>query len=632
MNRINFTVVLCCVMIVISGCAGMLHKQGNHLYENLAYKGATVKYEKALARKEIPDARIKLADSYRQINNSLEAEKNYAKVVQLKESNNMHKVFYADALIKNGKCEHASFVLENLLAEDPSNKHAIALLQSCEKRASFMVDSLAAKVEKMNINSANSDFAPAFYKDGIVFSSERKEAKPRNSSDWTGRPYLDLYFSKEDKDNKWTTPVELKGDVNSKYHDGPAAFSKDSSVIYFTRNTYFNSKVKRDALGIVNLALYSAKWIDGEWKDVKPLNLNNPEYSVGHPALSTDGKTLYFISDMPGGYGGTDLYKSKMQADSTWGKPENLGAKINTHADEMTPSVYNDSLLFFSSEGHPGMGGMDVFESVISDKEFSDVVNVGYPVNTTGDDMGYILSPDMKHGYFSSNRDGNGEIDNLYGFVKVDLMIKLSGLVVDKISQEPLDQVVVELVNKETGKTETVITGPDGTFNMKLDPKANYTLNAKKDGYVTKIMDINKDETKPGGTKIVKVEMEKIVVDQPVVIENIFYDFDKANVRPDAALELDKLVAYLNERPDLNIELGSHCDSRGADAYNLDLSQQRAESAVNYLVKKGINKDRLSYKGYGETELVNKCSNGVPCSAEEHQQNRRTEFKIVRKN
>jgi outer membrane protein OmpA-like peptidoglycan-associated protein len=340
---------------------------------------------------------------------------------------------------------------------------------------------------------------------------------------------------------------------------------------------------------------------------------------------------MYFASDRPGGMGGSDLYVVR-KSNGAWGQPVNLGSGINTSGNEVFPYVWKDSALYFSSDGLHGMGGLDIFKSILVDTVVGVPVNMGYPLNTNYDDFGFIANNDVSEGYFSSNRDAsNTEIDQIYRVVFQDIRFTLLGVAVSKNTQKPVEGVTVELKNRTNGRKETVMTGPDGSFKFKLDPRTDFSVMGSKDGYFTNTEDVTtvgKNQSEDMYVKL-KLELEEIVVNKPIVLENIYYDLDKSEIRPDAKPGLDKLVAIMNENPDIRIELGSHTDSRADDAYNDRLSQKRAESAVKYIVSSGISRDRITAKGYGERQLVNGCKNGVQCTEQEHQANRRTEFKVV---
>jgi outer membrane protein OmpA-like peptidoglycan-associated protein len=439
-----------------------------------------------------------------------------------------------------------------------------------------------------------------------------------------------MYSSKGTLESGFASPIALQG-VNGQYHDGPATFNSKGDTMYFTRNNYTKKKVQKSTEDVVDLKIMRAVKKDSTWTDLTEFEYNSKDYSTGHPALNADGSKMYFVSDMPGGLGGTDIYVVE-RMNNTWSKPVNLGPNINTPYNEMFPMIWKDSILYFSSEGHYNMGGLDVFSSRKEQNSWTEARNMGYPLNTSYDDFGVAMNDSGTAGILSSNRNAKNTMqDNLYTFAINDLRFTLEGIAVDKTTQEPVAGVIVELMNTITNKKEVVTTGPDGKFFFKLNPETSYTVVGTKDGYFTNtepVTTVGKLRSESMYVKL-KLELDRIIVDKPIVLKNIYYDLDKWDIRPDAAVELDNLVQILHENPTISIELGSHTDSRADDKYNMTLSQKRADAAVNYIVSKGISQARITAKGYGETQLVNKCANKVACSEEEHQANRRTEFKVI---
>jgi peptidoglycan-associated lipoprotein len=630
MKRFSTIISAAAISIVLYSCGAGYHlRQGNRLYNMMAYNTAVTEYEKALSRKPLPEAKVKLAESYRNVNNMEKAETAYADVVQLPGVKPEHKLEYAKILMRNGKYPSAIIWLDSYLKDMPGDKGAQTLLESCNKIDELKKDSLKYTVNAVNINTGQSNFSPTAYKDGIVFVSDRStESAPRKMYQWTGKPFLDLYFSKQDKTGSWSIPEALKGEVNGVYHEGPAVFGNDSTM-YFTRDNYVKKKTKKDDDDVVLLKIYQSTWTGNGWSALSEMPFNSNEYSTGHPALSKDGNTMYFVSDMPGGAGGTDIWMVKKE-NGKWGSPVNMGTQINTPYNEMFPTVYHDSILYFSSEGHLNMGGLDVFYASKNNTGWSDPVNVGYPLNSSHDDFGIMMNDSATGGMISSNRT-NSMQDNIYSFVINDLRFNLHGMAVLKTTQAPLEGVVVELLNKTSGKRESVTTGPDGTFKFKLDQNSDFVVVGSKDNFFTNtetLSTIGKTVSEDMEVTL-KLEMEQIIINKPIVLENIYYDLDKSDIRPDAAAGLDKLVTIMKDNPGITIELSSHTDSRADDKYNMNLSQRRAESAVEYIIAHGISRQRIVAKGYGETKLINRCKNDVKCTEEEHQQNRRTEFKVT---
>lgn len=625
----NARILMLGSVLLLSSCASYHIRQGNRLYEDLAYSQAVVEYQKGLSKKNYPQARERLAASYLKMNDLKNAEAEYSRVVTLPEASAESKLAYARLLMRSGKYDQARLYYDQYLGVHSTDATVRQMRNSCDSISRWKSDSARYSIELSKVNSGGSNFSPVYYRDGIVFVSDRKSKGPRY--EWTGRGFLDLYYSKADGNGQYMGATPLQGDLNGIYHDGPACFSSHGDTVYFTRNNYIKKKVKKSDQDEVILKLYMAVKKDTVFGQVRELPFNSNDYSTGHPSLGDQGRTLYFASDMPGGYGGSDLYRSR-QENGVWSKPENLGARINTPYNELFPLMWKDSILYFSSEGHSGMGGLDLFRSEKRDTGWTEAVNMGYAMNTGYDDFGIAMNDSGTGGLLSSNRDErNTTEDNIYRFTVNDLRFSLEGIAVEKSTQQPLSGVLVELTNKQTGGKESVLTGPDGTFYFKLNPNTDYSVVGSKDTYFTNtepVSTVGKNRSESMYVKL-KLEMEQIIVNKPIVLENIYYDLDKYEIRADAAAGLDKLVQIMLDNPDIRIELSSHTDSRADDKYNMILSQKRAESAVNYIVGKGISRDRITARGYGETQLVNRCSNGVECTEEEHQANRRTEFKVI---
>ncbi len=619
------------LLVMLSSCATYHVRQGNRLFNSLAYTDAIVEYQKALGKKNIAEAQIKLAESYRLTNNTLKAEEAYGKVVQMKECEPIHKLRYAQMLMRNGKYNEAKTWYDKYIADMPNDNSAKQLRASCDSIDEYKKDSTLYTVSSIGVNTGQTNFSPRYYKDGIVFASDRASGKMGQGSvyPWTGQPYLDLYYAKADKSGNFSAPEKMRGDVNGIYHDGPCAFSGDS-VMYFTRNNYVKKKTKKSTEDVVNFKICKATRKDSLWTNIEEFPFNSSEYNTGHPTLSKDGNTMYFVSDMPGGTGGSDIYITKKE-NGTWSKPVNMGPNVNTTLNEAFPTVFRDTILYFSSEGHTNMGGLDIFYTTRNaSDQWGEASNMRYPINSSYDDFGVIMNDSAYQGYFSSNRNtANTMQDNIYGFTK--LFFTLEGIAVEKISQQPLSGVMVELTNETTGEKIATMTGDDGKFMFMLAQNSDFSVVGSKDDFFTNTEKVTTKDKKVSENMFVKLklELERIIVNKPIVLENIYYDLDKWDIRPDAAAGLDKLVTILKENGDIKIELGSHTDSRADDSYNMKLSQKRAESAVNYIVSRGISKDRITAKGYGESMLVNGCKNNVKCTEEEHQQNRRTEFKVV---
>ncbi|WP_310992432.1 OmpA family protein [Aequorivita marina] len=493
-------------------------------------------------------------------------------------------------------------------------------------------------VEMSPISTTTSDFGPTFYmKDKVVYASAANTTGGELDQ-WTQEPFLDLFIADADDEGELSNPTPLEGEINTEYHESTAAFSKEGDTVYFTRNNFIEGKKgldKSKKFKTLRLSLYRAtKSENNTWKDVVELPFNSKKYSVAHPALSADGKKLYFSSDMPGTLGKSDLWYVTILDDDTYGTPVNLGPKVNTAGRESFPFVSDKNNLYFSSDGRSGLGGYDVFVSSLNAEGMPEApTNLGEPANSAKDDFGFIIDEESRIGYLSSNRDGDGgSIDDDIYLVKEKCRITIEGIVFDSETKDPLPGANVSLLDENNQLVTQVSANTDGSYSFIADCGKQLTVRGMKEGY-NPYEEVIETPVR-SGTINVPLPLDRIGPCPPndlgcrLNLQPIYFDFDKSYIRPDAEIELAKILAALREYPEIVIHIESHTDSRGSDSYNESLSERRAQSTLNWLVSKGIDRDRLSAKGYGESQLVNNCSNGVPCSAEEHQLNRRSMFII----
>jgi len=494
-------------------------------------------------------------------------------------------------------------------------------------------------VKPFEYNSKYSDFAASFYEKGLIFASDRDTGNlARYRHTWNSKDFLDLYKVDADSASNGRA-IKLEGDVNTRLHESTSVVTKDGTTMYFTRNNFLDGKKKKDEEGIIRLKIYSAERVNGVWTNITELPFNNDSYSVAHPVLSPDEKRLYFVSDMTGSAGESDIFMTEIIGDGTYGPIINLGKNINTIGRETFPFITKDGILYFSSDGHQGLGGLDVFATKIAFNDYDQpVVNVGRPINGPLDDFSFIFDSESKKGYFSSNREGGMGEDDIYEFVENDPLVldciqEVSGTVRDRISNEVLAGATVMVIDEENKEISSTITDSKGNYVLQLDCSKGNFVRASRDGYVPAEEYLNKSDGKP---RIIDFYLERDVVTggfgddlaKLLQLSTIYFDLNKYNIRPDAEIEIQKVIVAMEKYPSLKIKVNSHTDSRGNDAYNLWLSQKRAESTINYMISKGIAADRLQSEGFGESRLVNECANGVPCSSEQHQLNRRSEFII----
>lgn len=771
-------------------------KKAERLMGQHNYTAAIDLYLSILDKGDDADAAIGIAEAYRRVGNSDETEYWYGFVSKLPNAPQKSWLYYAMALHQNGKCDESKKWSEKYLNEiEPNNTQAMWLLKSCEEGVVEDLRASGKLYEVKNveeINTEHDEFSPQFFKNDLVFiSSREKPAGVKRYNRWTAdedKPYTEVYKSQRSQVGeveeylfKYGQPDKFSKKLSSKFHDGPLTFNSEFNEIYFTRS---NMEGKADD-GIIRLKVYQAQGGPTTYSSPKPLPFNSDDYSVLHPALSPDGEMLFFSSDMPGGFGGYDLYVSYLE-EGRWSPPVNLGPTVNTEGNEAFPFYHDSGTLYFASNGLIGLGGLDIYYSKESYGAWTEPINLGYPVNTTDDDFGFIINQERTHGYFSSDRSKGKGGDDIYTFTKLSVTIEVnvfdeetqmpieaadvftpcseiqnlmtnqdgkviielplnmacdfaaeklgyqpnsvristknqppgkvlyaqiplklecifvvSGTITDGLTSNPIDSAKVTLQTYCSGEQDqqTVMTGPDGKYEFRdvredcdikvtvekpgftknsatfktgtecgavaiaegvidtnnayvqsiplycfgdncltadgtIDPNTDPTSGVvdsimNPDGSIT-VVYTNGDSitTNPDGTRI-DADGNPIMNEGQLELVNIYYDYDDAKIRASAEPALNDLVAMLQRYPEMKIKLTSHTDARGKKGYNMRLSKRRAESVVRYLMQNGISKNRLKAKGMGEKVMINDCYDGIECTEEQHQENRRTEFVIT---
>lgn len=694
-------------------------------FENLNYSVAAKEYA-AFLEEEQGDAyaTLRLAICYKMMNDATKAAHYFEKAIYASDSEPISKYFYASTLMQLGQYEKAKKFYKEYKNWFPEDKKADLGIKACDEAMSIKSRPALYTVSNLKeINSKSNEFSASLKDSVLFFSSDRNAAfKVDYEYGWTGEGFLDNYSAKW-KDGEFGSAKMTNFKENSLYHDATVSYSPNGKVMAFSRNQFksniFGGTVKKSSDDeVVKLKIMMRELEEnGKWSAPFEASFNTPEFSFTHPTFSNDGKTLYFVSDMPGGYGGTDIWMAKLTEDLIFEKPVNLGSGVNTSADEMYPFIAADGSLYFSSNGHPGLGGLDVFRiEQGSNNLFSAPYNLGSPLNSSRDDFAYTMY-DETHGYVSSNREGGLGGDDIYSTTLTGLFGKInvvnaitnmmvseaeicvmengvekyrlktnqngvafipfsvnqryelyectedfrsenllintfgkktgtwveetlkvypkfrshvSGYVLEQKSQLPLQGAKVTLINGNTGETETVDVDDFGFFKLEIFPAVDqYILYAEKEGY-------DKDELKFNTRDMVKEENRRmnLVLSGGEVIcklpfRNIYFDYNSAKIRGEASEDLNRMLDILNSSAQLRVQIAAHTDSRGTDEYNLSLSSKRAKSVEKWLIEKGVDRLRLNSKGYGEFELTNKCENEVECTEEEHQQNRRVEFKVI---
>lgn len=597
-------------------------------FKSLSYVKA-IKYYKKAFKKDPGNIDIvrNLAESYRFIKNYDEAQIWYAELVEFPDADANDIYYYSQILKTNRNYEEALIWIEKYFRLTDS-EWAKSHMQNRDYYIELSENLQGHQIFNLATNSEEADFGPCYYKDYILFASSRKsEEKNDFVYPWDEKPYLELFESEIKENGELFNTQVLTTNVKSKYHEGPATYSPVNDIIYFTRNSWITTV---DTLPENNLKIFSAYVEDGEWVDVKSLTFNSDVYSCGHPTVTPDGNRLYFVSDSPDGFGGTDIYYSDNVGDE-WTEPINLGYKVNTKGNEMFPFIHENGTIYFASEGHLGLGGLDVFMAYKDTLGEYIVENVGAPINSSMDDFGYIIDKDEMKGYFSSNRSGGQGDDDIYRFKKANQ--KVIGTVRDIASGVELEGAEMNLTDNEDKPINNYTTTIDGTFEFKIASKKDYKLIVEKEGYVKSEFEIQ--AAKSFTSEPVEIDVFLITdelsftLNEPIRLNDIYYDLNSYTLRPTSFNELDKLVDLLRDNPEIIIEICSHTDSRANDVYNYWLSQHRAISVADYVISQGIDKTRIQGKGYGETQILNQCINGVQCSEIDHQENRRTEFKVI---
>lgn len=719
-------------VLILSGCASTYLKHGKESFNNLEYKDAIYFFEKGLAKKDDADARRKLGESYLLTNDYRNASTTYEGINAYTDNTDKDRINNARSLMGIEKYAEAKTILEGVISRDPNNQVANDLLNSCKKIAELKKDSLQYLIEPVTIPVLPSLFSATHYDGGLIVSSPSGKGE---KDPYTGNTYNNLFFTKK-TGATWSNPVELEN-VNGKYHDAAAAVHPDGQMMVFTRSFQLNSgKMAGNDQKVSNTQLYtSKKSADGKWEKPYLLPFSDSKYMYAHPAFTKDGKKMFFSSDMPGTQGAMDIWEVDLNG-GNWGTPKNLGTNINTKGNEVFPTVKGEDGLFFSSDAHQSLGGLDILSSSNRTGMWSIPQHISYPINTAGDDFGMIWNEDSKTGFFTSDRTGS---DKLYTFTEEETTVKLDGLITDKNTLLPVKGAKIIVKNLTDGTEMMLITDENGKFTADLERGKNYQMLTEADGYfnqsdtfstvgvsepITKVIEmenmVTKDPTDDGSVIVVNgtainsqtgkpVPNATVTIknltdgttqtlttdakgnfiaelprgkDYQVILENkdlegvhnfttkgaernvpiaqsfemwkkgkqpqppladgstpsavytvpnIFWDYNKADVRPDAEPYLNDIVKLFKDNSDLKFELRSHTDCRGSDGFNIELSERRAKAAADFLIKKGVPRSSIVSKGFGEKYLVNGCSDGVDCSEKQHQENRRTEFMVIGK-
>lgn len=613
-------------------------------YETFAYIDAIKTYEK-VAEKGYKDAAMcfRIANSYYFNAEYKSAYKWYAEYKKL-EANPSKDFYYRYAMtLKSvGEYDQSDLMMKEFVKLKGDDYRAVLFKGEPNYLDLIKKNSGRYLIEPLNVNSELTDFGTSFFGEEMIFSSSRENKQRKQKiQKWNNQAFLSLYSSRVDSQGNFQEPEPFFKDMDSDYNESTPTFTRDMQTVYFTRNNIVKNKRIKDKDNTTLLKIYKAT-INRQTKqvtDIKELPFNSDQYSCAHPMLTVNEKYLYFASDMPGSIGMSDIYRVKILGNDTYGEPENLGPKLNTEGRETYPFVSQENELYFSSDGHPGLGGLDVFVAKFDNHVLvSDIKNVGEPVNSKFDDFAFYMDTQSKMGFVSSNREGGQGFDDIYKLKElkpIDCKQLLKGRVTDKDNNQPLADTKVRLHDKDNKFLKEVTTNANGEYAIPdLDCEAYYVIRFDKteyetveDGLITK---------KDNGETIFDIKMarvfKKVTTGEDLAklfkISNIYFDLDKSEITERAKKDLFKILTVLEDHPTMSIDINAHTDSRASDQYNLKLSERRAVATKKWFESQGISSSRLNAKGFGESKLINNCSNGVQCSEEEHQLNRRSEFII----
>lgn len=599
-------------------------ERADKLFARYEYVDAAQEYEK-LVEKGKSDGYVyrQLGDTYYNMFNPEKASQWYARAIQSDQDAETY-YRYAQMLKAQGQYEAANVQMRTFAKKAPSDERAKAFLAEPNYVPKLLAkDKLYDLRTLEGVNSDKSEFGPVLHQNRLYFTSARNEA--RKEYGWNEQPFLDVYAADYNTDGTLTNAA-LVTSLNSQYHDGPVSVTADGNTLYFTSDSFREKSFERDKKLRLKLGrnnLYRATREGERWTNITRLPFSTNDHSTSNPSVSRDGKMLYFSSDMPGGQGGVDIWRVAVNPDGSFGTPENLGPKVNTPGTESFPFISDDNkTLFFASSGRQGLGGLDVFKI---DLQGGEAQNLGKPINTEKDDFSFSFDSNRDLGFFASNRGGN---DDIYGAVPV-CGLDVLAIVTDAKTGALLPGAKVAIVDDRRNVIATEMADAKGQVSYRVDCGKPYSVQASREGYEGATFAVAA-QAKGGQTRVDAAlqPIETIVTETEVVLQPIYFEFDKHNVTREGAFELDKLIEAMKQNPQMTIMVKAHTDSRGSDAYNMGLSDRRARSTVQYVISKGIAKDRISGKGYGETEPKVACTE---CSEEQHQQNRRSEFIIVKK-
>ncbi|RRJ90636.1 OmpA family protein [Paenimyroides tangerinum] len=623
-------------------------KRANKQYDNLAYYYAINTYEQVANNGFVSsDILKKLGNSYYFNGEYASANKWYGILFtdyNFEDLESEYYYRYAETLKNIGDNQNADLYFKKFAEKNQNSTRALIISSKVDSQEEIVRNSGRYILSSLEINSPYSDYSANFHDDKLLFTSARDTGNFfKRIFSWTGGSFTKIYQSEIDSVGNLAKPKRFNGKVNSIFNESSPVITKDGKTMYFTRNNYLNGERGYNLNNITLLKIYRAEFIDNKWTNVTELPFNDHNFNTAHPTLNTNEDEMYFISDRSGGFGSSDIWKVSILEEG-FGQPINLGSEINTDGRETFVFITDNNELYFSSDGRPSLGGLDVFASkILKDGSFSPVQNVGAPLNSQYDDFGYIINQQTKRGYFSSNRNGGIGKDDIYGFLETrslnfNCIQDLGLIVVDSKTKAVIPNAKIDLYDMGYGLLNSTNRMKDGSyvFDYDFECSESYRVRVDYPEYEIKEEVVVLDSEQGKTIRTIEINRKKIEIKpqddlfKVLSLKPIYFDFDKDFIRPDAAEELAKIVVVMKDNPKMIIDVRSFTDSRGNDDYNLKLSQRRAKSTAEWIISQGISSDRITYKGFGETLLLNHCKDSVQCSNEEHEVNRRSEFIVIK--
>jgi outer membrane protein OmpA-like peptidoglycan-associated protein/tetratricopeptide (TPR) repeat protein len=608
-------------------------KKADKHFNKFQFVEAAEAYLKLATNKDA-DAYVygQLAECYYNVFKTVEAEKWYAKALET--SSNPEMIYnYSQMLKANGKYEESNTQLERFASMRPADQRATAFRANPNYLPKILDRGKKFNVQNLPINSEVSDFGGTLL-DGKLYITSARNSN-RKTYGWNEEPFLDIYTASVDSEGGFQTPAIIEENINPKYHEGTVSFSPDGNTMYFSRESYYEKVFQRDSLTkykISVLHLFKSVKQEDQWSEAEPLSLNGNSYSVKNPSVSADGSTLYFASDKTGGFGQYDIYSAPIDTDGSVGEATNMGQKLNTEGQEMFPFISSSNTLYFSSNGHLGLGGMDVFFAKLVDGKVGPVRNIGIPVNGNADDFAFSMNEETEEGFVSSNREGGKGSDDIYAIKKLQPICDVLMTITVKDSETGLvlEGASVDIKDAEGTVFGTKVSNAQGVVEYIIECDVNTLITGTKADYESGMANVEGTSEEEVSVEVILTPIEDIILANKVLLNPIYFDFDKSNITAQAAFELDKLVQLMTKYESIVISAESHTDSRGSASYNLSLSDRRAKTTAQYVISKGIDASRITGSGKGETMPNVDC--GSKCTEDEHRLNRRSEFFILEGN